>query len=153
MFKRKNETQPGAPAAFAPTERVTSVLGPGIQWQGTLQGSGGIRIEGSFEGDMSIKGLVVIGQSGQVNTKKLNANTVIVAGLVHGNINAEKLEIRSTGRVWGDVKVISFSTEDGAFLRGHVQMEEKLDLFPQESIPGLMAADQKSNQEDGPAEG
>ncbi|MCD4752444.1 MAG: polymer-forming cytoskeletal protein [Anaerolineaceae bacterium] len=153
MFKRKSDAQPSAPAAFAPTERVTSVLGPGIQWQGSLQGSGGIRIEGSFEGDISIKGLVVIGQSGQVNTEKLNANTVIVAGLVHGNINAEKLEIRSTGRVWGDVKVISFSTEDGAFLRGHVQMEEKMNLFPQNSIYESMAADQKSNQENDSAEG
>ena len=153
MFKRKSDTQPGAPAVFAPIERVTSVLGPGIQWQGSLQGSGGIRIEGSFEGDMSIKGLVVIGQSGQVNTEKLNANTVIVAGLVHGNINAEKVEIRSTGRVWGDVKVISFSTEDGAFLRGHVQMEEKMDLFPQELNPESVAVDQKSNREEDSAEG
>jgi len=153
VFKRKSDTQPGAPAAFVPIERVTSVLGPGIQWQGSLQGSGGIRIEGSFEGDMSINGLVVIGQSGQVNTEKLNANTVIVAGLVHGNINAEKLEIRSTGRVWGDVKVISFSTEDGAFLRGHVQMEEKMDLFPQDSIPESMTVDQKSNRVDDSAEG
>lgn len=134
MFKRKSDAPANAPVAVVPTERVTSVLGPGIQWQGSLQGSGGIRIEGSFEGDLSIKGLVVVGQSGQVNTEKLNANTVIVAGLVRGNINAERLEIRSTGKVWGDVKVIAFSTEDGAFLRGQVQMEEKMDLFPQDAV-------------------
>ena len=57
---------------------------------------------------------------------------MIVAGLVRGNINAERLEIRSTGKVWGDVRVIAFSTEEGAFLRGQVQMEEKMDLFPQD---------------------
>lgn len=132
MFKRKSDAPMNTPVAVVPTERVTSVLGPGIQWQGSLQGSGGVRIEGSFEGDLSIKGLVVVGQSGQVNTEKLNANTVIVAGLVRGNINAERLEIRSTGKVWGDVRVIAFSTEEGAFLRGQVQMEEKMDLFPQD---------------------
>jgi len=134
MFKRKNDVPTNAPVAVVPTERVTSVLGPGIQWQGSLQGTGGIRIEGSFEGALAIKGLVVVGQSGQVNTERLNANTVIVAGLVRGNINAERLEIRSTGKVWGDVKVVTFSTEDGAFLRGQVQMEEKMDLFPPDMV-------------------
>ena len=41
---------------------------------------------------------------------------------------AEKLEIRSTGRVWGDVVTTAFSTEEGAFLRGQVRMEEQLEI-------------------------
>ncbi len=41
---------------------------------------------------------------------------------------SEKLEIRATGRVYGDVTTQSFSTEEGAFLRGKVTMEEKVDL-------------------------
>ncbi|NSW53707.1 MAG: polymer-forming cytoskeletal protein [Anaerolineae bacterium] len=126
MFKRKPETSTQTPAAVVPTERVTSVLGPGISWRGSLYGSGGVRIEGAFEGDLSIRGLIVVGQSGRITTEKLSANTVIVAGLVQGNIVAERLEIRSTGRVWGDVTVVTFTTEDGAFLRGRVQMEEQI---------------------------
>jgi cytoskeletal protein CcmA (bactofilin family) len=47
---------------------------------------------------------------------------------VRGNIVAEKLEIRSTGRVWGDVVTAAFSTEEGAFLRGQVTMEEKVEI-------------------------
>lgn len=111
-----------------PVERVTSVLGPGINWTGTLRGTGGIRIEGNFEGDIQIKGMLVVGETGKVTCQNLRANTVIVAGLVKGNIVAEKLEIRSTGRVWGDVQVVAFSTEEGAFLRGQVTMEEQIDL-------------------------
>ncbi len=55
-----------APPVKAPVERVTSVLGPGIIWTGNLGGKGGIRIEGTFEGQIAIRGLVVIGETGRV---------------------------------------------------------------------------------------
>jgi hypothetical protein len=47
---------------------------------------------------------------------------------VQGNITADKVEIRKTGRVWGDVVTAAFATEEGAFLRGQVRMEEQVDL-------------------------
>jgi len=104
------------------------VLGPGILWQGNLRGSGGIRIEGTFDGEIAIRGLVVVGETGRVNCENLRANTVIVAGAVRGNVTAERIEIRATGRIWGDVTTVAFSTEEGAFLRGQVLMEERVEL-------------------------
>ena len=130
MFNKK--TQPVTPIATTPAERVTSVLGPGINWQGNLRGSGGVRIEGTFEGEIALRGLVVVGETGRVTCENLRANTVVVAGAVRGNVVAEKLEIRSTGRVWGDVTVVAFATEEGAFLRGQVRMEEKVELGNEE---------------------
>lgn len=125
MFRK----QPSTPTTSqAPIERVTSVLGPGINWKGDLRGSGGVRIEGAFEGEINIRGLLVIGETGRISCKQIEANSVIVAGAVKGNIKAEKLEIRSTGRVWGDVTTVAFSTEEGAFLRGQVRMEERVEL-------------------------
>ena len=126
MF-RKN-TSPLSPPVAAPAERVTSVLGPGIIWKGNLRGSGGVRIEGAFEGDITLRGLVVVGETGRITCENLRANNVIVAGTVNGKITAEKLDIRSTGRVWGDVVVVALATEEGAFLRGQVRMEEKVEL-------------------------
>ena len=125
MFRKQ---QPQTPQTVAPVERVTSVLGPGIIWKGNLRGSGGVRIEGAFEGDITLRGLVVVGETGRVVCNTLHANTVIVAGTVNGSITAEKLEIRGTGRVWGDVIVVSLSTEEGAFLRGQVRMEESIEM-------------------------
>ncbi len=125
-----------------PVERVTSVLGPGINWTGSLRGAGGIRIEGNFEGDIQIKGMLVVGETGKVTCQSLRANTIIVAGLVKGNVIAEKLEIRATGRVWGDVQVMAFATEEGAFLRGQVTMEEHIDLgleAPVDITPSITA--------------
>jgi len=125
MF-RKNNPPPSAPVP--PIDRVTSVLGPGINWQGNLRGSGGVRIEGTFEGEVTVRGLIVVGETGRVTCETMRAHTVVVAGAVRGNITAEKLEIRSTGQVWGDVTVVAFSTEEGAFLRGQICMEERVAL-------------------------
>jgi cytoskeletal protein CcmA (bactofilin family) len=126
MFRRPN--QPTPTTSPAPVERVTSVLGPGVNWRGDLHGSGGIRIEGMFEGDIAIKGLLVVGETGKVTCENLRANTVIVAGIVNGNITSEKLDIRATGRVWGDVITQAFTTEEGSFLRGQVRMEDHVEL-------------------------
>jgi cytoskeletal protein CcmA (bactofilin family) len=93
-----------------------------------LSGSGGVRIEGAFEGDITLHGLLVVGETGRVTCQQLRANLVIVAGAVRGNITAEKVEIRSTGRVWGDVVTAAFATEEGAFLRGQIRMEEEVDI-------------------------
>jgi cytoskeletal protein CcmA (bactofilin family) len=126
MFRRREEeispeTQP------APADRVTSVLGEGVTWKGDLSGSGGIRIEGALEGNITLRGLLVVGETGRVTCDHLKAKVVIIAGAVRGDITAEKVEIRSTGRVWGDVVTAGFATEEGAFLRGQIRMEEKID--------------------------
>lgn len=104
------------------------MLGSGIVWKGNLSGVGGIRIEGAFEGDITLRGMLVIGETGRVTCEHLRANVVIVAGAVQGNITAEKVEIRRTGRVWGDVTTAAFATEEGAFLRGQIRMEEQVEL-------------------------
>ena len=143
MFRRN---PPPTPPAITPTERVTSVLGPGINWHGNLRGSGGLRIEGTFEGEIQIRGLVVVGETGRVTCENMQANTVVVAGAVRGSITAEKLEIRSTGRVWGDVIVVAFTTEEGAFLRGSVRMEEKVEITIEDEKENLPPEGQASNE-------
>jgi len=125
MFKRNDSSSsPGIPSV----ERITTVLGVGLVWQGALSGSGGVRIEGTFEGQIALKGLLVVGETGKVTCDNVRAASVIVAGAVKGNISAQKVEIRSTGRVWGDIVTTAFATEEGAFLRGQIRMEDAVDL-------------------------
>ena len=131
MFRKKIEAPPTVPvstSSAAVLDRITSVLSTGINWKGNLGGSGGVRIEGTFEGDIAIRCLLVVCETGRVTCQTLRANTVIVAGAVKGDITAERLEIRSTGKVWGNVVTMSFSTEEGAFLRGQITMEEKVEI-------------------------
>ena len=126
MFKRNN--QPSPPSTAQTVERITSVLGAGVIWQGSIVGSGGVRVEGTFEGQIALKGLLVVGETGKVTCENVRAANVIVAGAVKGNITAHKVEIRASGRVWGDIITTAFATEEGAFLRGQICMEDAVDL-------------------------
>lgn len=147
MFRKKVEPTPTVPAPTpltATLDRITTVLSAGINWKGNLGGSGGVRIEGTFEGDIAMRGLLVVGETGRVTCQSLRANTVIVAGAVKGDITSERLEIRSTGKVWGNVVTVSFSTEEGGFLRGQITMEDKVEIglgFSTEGVPESVPPD------------
>ena len=58
----------------------------------------------------------------------LCAAAVAVALAVSLRPAATELEIRASGRVWGDVTTTAFVTDEGAFLRGQIRMEENVDL-------------------------
>ena len=137
--KKKNE--PVFSLDPVSSDPVTSVIGPGFNWHGDLRGSGGVRIEGTLEGEVAVRGLVVIGESGKLVCQLLQAETVVVAGAVQGNIQCSRLEIRSTGRIWGDVVTTAFSSEDGAFLRGQMRMEDRVKVPTEATItPAQVAA-------------
>ncbi len=123
MFRKREE--PASEPTPAPIQgRVTSIIGEGTSWKGEFSGRGGIRIEGLFEGKIDLDGLIIIGRTGRVESELIKAETVIVGGSVRSDIQAERVEIRSTGKVWGNVKTTRFTTEEGAYLRGKIQMEE-----------------------------
>jgi cytoskeletal protein CcmA (bactofilin family) len=94
-----------------------------------------VRIEGAFDGEIALRGLLVVGETGRVTCDNVRANAVIVAGAVRGNITTQKLEIRASGRVWGDVITTAFVTDEGAFLRGQIRMEENVDLGLEAATP------------------
>lgn len=124
MFKRREDPLPSqepTPLQY----RVTSILGEGTTWKGEITGQGGIRIEGLFEGKIDLDGMIIVDQKGRVESDLIKAESVIVAGSVRSDIKAKRVEIRSTGKVWGNVSTVRFSTEEGAYLRGKIQMEDE----------------------------
>lgn len=128
MFRKRDDADLDPTESSSQTDRITSVLGDGTKYQGKLTGEGGVRIEGTFEGEIQLNGLLVVGTTGRVTCEDLRARTVIVAGTVRGDLTAHKVEIRASGRVWGNVTTKAFATEEGAFLRGQIQMEDEIHL-------------------------
>ena len=61
MFKR-NTTPAETQQPVQSVERITSVLGSGVIWHGSINGSGGVRIEGAFEGEIALRGMLVVGE-------------------------------------------------------------------------------------------
>ena len=58
MFRKREDITPAKTIDDStPTTRVTSVLGPGIAWKGAISGSGGVRVEGAFDGNIHLRGM------------------------------------------------------------------------------------------------
>ena len=106
--------------------KITSLIGPGVVYRGTLTGEAGVRIDGTFDGQINILGPLVITETGKVTAEEIRAGVVSVAGSVRGNIIAQQVEILSGGKVWGDVITAAFATEEGAYLRGQVKMLDEV---------------------------
>lgn len=115
VFKR-NKFKPPAPG------QVETVVGPTTNFKGTVQNDGGLRVDGVFEGAVETGGNLIVGEEAKVMADVVAYN-VSVAGSVKGNVKANRVEILSTGRVWGNVTVKSFLVDEGGFVRGEIIME------------------------------
>src|SRR5258706_2837716 len=116
MFKRNTTPTETQQPTVQAVERITSVLGSGVIWHGSINGSGGVRIEGAFEGEIALRGILVIGETGRVTCQNVRANAVIVAGPVRGKISTQKMWSTGAGRVSGNVVTTSILTQESAVL-------------------------------------
>jgi cytoskeletal protein CcmA (bactofilin family) len=76
---------------------------------------------------------VTIGRNGKVDAS-IQAKEVVVMGKVTGNIDcSDRVDIRSEGSVHGDISTVRISVEDGASLKGGIQVrnEQKHKEIPQ----------------------
>lgn len=105
-----------------PPGQVETVIGPTTNFKGTVQNDGGLRVEGIFEGTVETGGNLIVGEEAKVMAD-IVAYNVSVAGSIKGNIKANRVEVLSTGRVWGDITVKSFLVDEGGFIHGEIIME------------------------------
>ena len=100
---------------------VHTLLGKGSEFEGKLTFEGQVRIDGKFSGQIFTKDTLVIGEGARVNAE-INAGTVIVNGVVEGNIRATQLiELHTPGRVKGNLECPALSHRQGRDVRGLVQ--------------------------------
>jgi cytoskeletal protein CcmA (bactofilin family) len=108
--------------AGAPMEQAT--IGRSLVIKGEISGGESLYIDGRVEGTINIpENRVTIGRNGMV-AADVNAREVVIMGKVQGNvICGDRLDIRSDGSVTGDVVTQRISVEDGAILKGSVQVQ------------------------------
>ena len=106
----------------APLEQAT--IGRSLVIKGEISGAESLFIDGRVEGTVNIpENRVTIGRNGVV-AADVNAKEVVIMGKVQGNvICGDRLDIRSDGSVTGDVVTQRISVEDGAILKGSVQVQ------------------------------
>jgi cytoskeletal protein CcmA (bactofilin family) len=105
----------------APVEQAT--IGRSLVIKGELSGSEALYIDGRIEGKISLpENRVTIGRNGSVQAN-ITAREVVVMGKVSGNIEcSDRFDIRSEGSVTGDISTVRISVEDGAVLKGGIEV-------------------------------
>jgi cytoskeletal protein CcmA (bactofilin family) len=99
-------------------------IGKSVIIKGELSGSEDLTIEGQIEGKIELKqNVLTIGPNARIKASVF-AKTVVVQGEVHGNVTAsERVEIRDSGSVDGDLSAPRVAISDGAHFRGSIDMQ------------------------------
>ena len=108
------------------TDKVDTIIGPGSLIKGDLHSRGTLRVDGNVEGNIRADATIIVGEKGVVKAN-ITAAHVIIGGTVHGNVHGrEKVEVLSTGRMYGDVTTAAskFVVAEGVIFEGRCTMNQ-----------------------------
>jgi cytoskeletal protein CcmA (bactofilin family) len=116
----------------APSASMSSNLaqiGKSVVIKGELSGSEDLYVDGQVEGSISLKdNSLTVGPNGQVKAT-VGAKVVIVQGKLEGDVQAsDRVELRKSAIVTGDISTQRISIEEGAYLKGKVDIQGKSDV-------------------------
>ena len=127
MFRKQGGTeQPAIPQRRLEDEagEKETVIANGTEVHGRIQGSNTVRIAGFFEGEIRLDGLLWIGQHGEVQGT-VTARDMIIEGQMKGAVaSADRVEIRASGRVLGNISCHKLALAEGCFFQGEIKMPE-----------------------------
>ena len=126
-------------------ETIETVIGPTANFVGHLKSDGGVRLEGVLEGSLETAGNLVAGEKSRI-IANITAHNISIAGAVRGNIMANRVEVLSTGQVWGDITVNSFLLDEGGFIQGQVSMRAE-GREPPRPVSQTVGADSSRGEE------
>jgi cytoskeletal protein CcmA (bactofilin family) len=135
-----------SPNTYTPPKNITAsmeqaTIGRSVVIKGEVSGAESLYVDGRIEGTVNFAdSRVTIGRNGVV-VANIDAKEVVIMGAVTGNIHCtDRLDIRSEGSLAGDVVTPRICVEDGAVLKGAVevraahQQNEKAQSKPNEAV-------------------
>lgn len=120
----KSEVNPGV---------INSIIGYGTVFNGDLDLTGLLKVDGDFSGSIKADGKVLISRTGRARCS-IFANTVVVGGIVKGDIYADsRVVVLSTGMVIGNIRAPRLVIEEGVLINGELTVASKEDTEIHES--------------------
>lgn len=127
----KSSSPASNPNTYNPVKTVTApvdqaTIGRTLVIKGEISGSEALYVDGRIEGKITMpESRVTIGRNGRVDAS-IKAREVVVMGKVQGNIEcSDRVDIRAEGSVTGDISTVRISVEDGAALKGGIQVHNE----------------------------
>lgn len=116
-------------------QNIESLISQGMEIKGDVISQGSLRIDGSVDGKLNIKGDLMVGEKGRIKGE-VQVKNLILAGRIEGNVLVSgRLEITSTGALHGDVSCDIMIIEEGGLLDGTSKMKRPHD-GADKNVPG-----------------
>jgi len=120
MFGKKN-----GKIAAPRTNDLSAFIDEASEIEGKYTFSGTVMLNGKFKGEISSNDTLIIGEKGVVNAS-IRAGVILISGEVVGNVmGTERVELRGTARVFGDVEAPVVVVEEGVLFEGHCRMTKQ----------------------------
>jgi cytoskeletal protein CcmA (bactofilin family) len=114
--------------------RLGGFLDEGSEIEGRYTCSGTVMLDAKLHGEITSKDTLIIGERGVVHAT-VQAGTLVVSGEVVGNVTAsERVELRRSARVTGDIEAPVVVMEAGAVHDGHCRMAKARAAEPPLSV-------------------
>jgi cytoskeletal protein CcmA (bactofilin family) len=105
------------------TDKLETFLGSNSSFNGELTVRGTLRIDGALEGQLDAD-CVILSETGEVKGE-IKAKSILIGGKIDGNVRAQELvEIKSKGRVLGDIFTPKLAVIEGGEFNGKVEMKK-----------------------------
>jgi cytoskeletal protein CcmA (bactofilin family) len=134
MWNNAPGNQPPAPRSGAspldssqPEPRISrdlACLGAGLTLKGELTGHEDLYLDCKFEGPVNFGGhRVTLGRNSNVDGD-IVAREAILYGKLNGDLSAhDRMEIKKGGAFTGDLTTGRISIEEGAYFKGHIEVD------------------------------
>ncbi len=101
---------------------LTAFIDEGSEIEGKYTFSGAVMLNGKFTGEIASTDTLIIGDKGVINAD-IRAGQVLISGEVVGNVRAtERVELKRTARMFGDIDAPVVVVEEGVLFEGHCRM-------------------------------
>jgi len=106
--------------------RELATIGKSVVIKGEVSGSEDLYIDGHVEGSIDLRNSnLTVGPNGHVKAN-ISAKAIVVQGKVEGSLTAsDRLDLRKSAIVTGDLTTQRISIEEGAFLKGKIDLQKE----------------------------
>src|SRR5688572_32465144 len=117
MWKRKSKA-----TAAVKSSDLSAFIDEASEIDGKYTFSGTVMINGKFKGEIVSNDTLIVGEKAVIHAT-IRAGIVFISGEVVGDVlGGERVELRGTARVFGDVEAPVIVVEEGVLFEGHCRM-------------------------------
>src|SRR3989304_3381008 len=130
LWRRKQHPKPPN------TNDLTAFIDEGSEIDGKYTFSGTVMLNGRFRGEIVSNDTLIVGEKGVINAS-IRAGVVMINGEGVGNVlGSERVELRGSARVYGDVEAPVVVVEEGVLFEGHCRMTKARPVETPLAAPG-----------------